>query len=101
MNIDGVHPGTAYTLVTNKDGAFAGELVRNLEMSKQPVPTELRALAGKHPSRGGGGGDRKRPAAGIGFGGAGTGAFGGGSSGGGGAPTLIRIWRYYSLSCFK
>lgn len=91
MNLDGVHPGTAYTLVTRKDAAFAAELLRNLEMSKQPVPPELRAMAGRAPVRqggggggGGGGGDRKRPAGGIGFGGGGGGGFGGGGGGGGG-----------------
>jgi len=73
MGIDGVHPGTAYTLVTEKDGQFAFDLVRNLELSKQRVPDELRALAsrggggGRGGGKGGGGGRR---VVGIGFDGA-------------------------------
>jgi len=63
MGVDGVHPGTAYTLVTEKDAQFAFDLVRNLELSKQRVPDELRALASRS-SRGGG---RGRRVAGIGF----------------------------------
>ncbi|KAJ3047310.1 hypothetical protein HK097_011652, partial [Rhizophlyctis rosea] len=37
--------GTAYTLVTQKEDRFAGELVRNLEESGQNVPADLLALA--------------------------------------------------------
>ncbi|RKP09850.1 P-loop containing nucleoside triphosphate hydrolase protein, partial [Thamnocephalis sphaerospora] len=37
--------GTAYTLITKKEDRFAGELVRNLEASGQPVPADLMALA--------------------------------------------------------
>ncbi|KAI9017572.1 P-loop containing nucleoside triphosphate hydrolase protein, partial [Gaertneriomyces semiglobifer] len=36
--------GTAYTLITQKEDRFAGELVRNLEQSGQPVPPHLLAL---------------------------------------------------------
>ena len=38
MGLDGVVPGTAYTLITPKDGAFAVDLVQNLRLSSQPVP---------------------------------------------------------------
>ncbi|KAI9596196.1 P-loop containing nucleoside triphosphate hydrolase protein [Syncephalis fuscata] len=37
--------GTAYTLITNNEDKFAGELVRNLEASNQPIPPELLSLA--------------------------------------------------------
>ncbi|RKP26567.1 P-loop containing nucleoside triphosphate hydrolase protein [Syncephalis pseudoplumigaleata] len=37
--------GTAYTLITSKEDRFAGDLVRNLEASSQPVPPELLSLA--------------------------------------------------------
>jgi ATP-dependent RNA helicase DDX42 len=37
--------GTAYTLITSKEDKFAGDLVRNLEASNQPVPSELLSLA--------------------------------------------------------
>ena len=38
MGLDGVVPGTAYTLITPKDGSFAVDLVQNLRLSSQPVP---------------------------------------------------------------
>ncbi|CAG8576295.1 1427_t:CDS:10 [Ambispora gerdemannii] len=37
--------GTAYTLITKKEDKFAGDLVRNLESSGQPVPSDLLELA--------------------------------------------------------
>lgn len=37
--------GFAYTLLTDKDDRFAGELVRNLEYSGQAVPEDLMTLA--------------------------------------------------------
>ncbi|CAG8551778.1 11660_t:CDS:10 [Ambispora leptoticha] len=37
--------GTAYTLITKKEDKFAGDLVRNLESSGQPVPDDLLELA--------------------------------------------------------
>jgi len=37
--------GTAYTLLTNKDTTFAGDLVRNLEGANQGVSKELMDLA--------------------------------------------------------
>jgi len=37
--------GTAFTLLTEKDDKFAGDLVRNLEYSGQPVPEDLMQLA--------------------------------------------------------
>ncbi|RHY33555.1 hypothetical protein DYB32_001554 [Aphanomyces invadans] len=39
MGIDGVSPGTAYTLVTPKDQDFAGHLVNNMDFTNQPVMT--------------------------------------------------------------
>ncbi|KAF0699601.1 Aste57867_9852 [Aphanomyces stellatus] len=49
MGIDGVSPGTAYTLVTPKDHDFAGHLVNNMDLSNQPVSSELLAIASKSP----------------------------------------------------
>jgi ATP-dependent RNA helicase DDX42 len=40
--------GTAYTLITQKEDRFAGELVRHLETSGQIVPPELLNLAMKN-----------------------------------------------------
>jgi ATP-dependent RNA helicase DDX42 len=37
--------GVAYTLITQKEDRFAGELVRHLEASQRPVPKELLNLA--------------------------------------------------------
>lgn len=37
--------GLAYTLLTNKDTSFAGDLVRNLEGANQSVSKELLDLA--------------------------------------------------------
>ncbi|CAN0258857.1 unnamed protein product [Pylaiella littoralis] len=76
MGKDGVHPGTAYTLVTPKQASFAGELAHHLETAKQSVPKELEALAKQGGGRRGGGG-------GGGFGGGGG---GGGGRGGGRGP---------------
>lgn len=61
--------GTAYTLITQKEERFAGELVRHLEASGQTVSSELLNLAMKNPRfrdaragrrRGGGGRGRGR-----------------------------------------
>ncbi|XP_036391150.1 ATP-dependent RNA helicase DDX42-like isoform X1 [Megalops cyprinoides] len=41
--------GVAYTLLTNKDTSFAGDLVRNLEGANQNVPKELMDLAMQNP----------------------------------------------------
>lgn len=41
--------GTAYTLLTNKDGSFAVDLVHNLTLSSQPITPELRRLAENDP----------------------------------------------------
>ncbi|XP_034450061.1 ATP-dependent RNA helicase DDX42 isoform X2 [Hippoglossus hippoglossus] len=73
--------GVAYTLLTNKDTTFAGDLVRNLEGANQSVTKELMDLAmqnpwfrksrfkggkGKRPNIGGGGlGYRERPGLGA------------------------------------
>ncbi|KAI9254061.1 P-loop containing nucleoside triphosphate hydrolase protein [Sporodiniella umbellata] len=50
--------GTAYTLITQKEDQFAGELVRHLNASGQVVPPELQTLAMSNPrfksGRGGG-----------------------------------------------
>ncbi|RHY46313.1 hypothetical protein DYB26_004115, partial [Aphanomyces astaci] len=37
MGVDGVSPGTAYTVLTPKDYEFAGHLVNNMDLSNQPV----------------------------------------------------------------
>ncbi|XP_062263282.1 ATP-dependent RNA helicase DDX42 [Platichthys flesus] len=73
--------GVAYTLLTNKDTTFAGDLVRNLEGANQSVTKELMDLAmqnpwfrksrfkggkGKRPNIGGGGlGYKERPGLGA------------------------------------
>ncbi|KAG0216252.1 ATP-dependent RNA helicase ddx42 [Mortierella sp. GBA30] len=41
--------GTAYTLITEKDDRFAGELVRNLEESSQAIPPEVMKVAMQNP----------------------------------------------------
>ena len=64
LGVEGVTPGTAYTLLTNKDSSFAVDLVQNLNLSKQSVSKELQTLAEsdskwariKHIQFGGGGG---------------------------------------------
>ncbi|KAG1438124.1 hypothetical protein G6F56_012778 [Rhizopus delemar] len=56
--------GTAYTLITQKEDRFAGELVRHLQASGQVVSPELQELAMKNPrfkgGRGRGRGGRGR-----------------------------------------
>ncbi|XP_072299065.1 ATP-dependent RNA helicase DDX42 isoform X2 [Eucyclogobius newberryi] len=85
--------GVAYTLLTNKDTSFAGDLVRNLEGANQAVSRELMDLAmqnswfrksrfkggkGKKLNIGGGGlGYKERP------------GLGADSSGGGGSSSSI------------
>ena len=49
MGVDGVVPGTAYTLLTPKDSAFAVDLVQNLTLSQQTVSAELLNLAERDP----------------------------------------------------
>eukprot|EP00644_Phytophthora_capsici_P002797 jgi/Phyca11/56588/gw1.55.166.1 len=50
MGLEGFEPGTAYTLVTRNESQFAAQLVYNMDVSGQPVPAELLALA-KRDSR--------------------------------------------------
>ena len=77
--------GTAYTLITQKEDRFAGELVTHLEASGQIVPPELLNLAMKNSryrdfrnSRGRGGrGGRRGGRAGRGGAGGGRGGRGG------------------------
>lgn len=49
MGVEGVQPGTAYTLITHSESAAAIDLVRNLRVSKQEVPAELERLAQSNP----------------------------------------------------
>lgn len=49
MGLDGVVPGTAYTLLTPADSSFAVDLVQNLNLSSQKVSTALQTLAEKDP----------------------------------------------------
>lgn len=82
MGVDGVTPGTAYTLLTPTDTSFAVDLVRNLQLSTQSVPPSLQRLAEQDPKwsqlkYAGGGrggtlsdGGRSKAALGVGFGGA-------------------------------
>lgn len=51
MGLDGFESGTAYTLVTMKEGQFAAQLVHNMNVSGQSAPPELLTLAGM-PQRG-------------------------------------------------
>nr|CAG8606020.1 10970_t:CDS:10 [Entrophospora candida] len=103
--------GTAYTFITKKEDKFAGDLVRNLELAGQIVPTDLMDLAmqnnrfrksrnmirgrrggkgGRGRGRGGGSGGSGRGAVGsssnsipLGGGRAGIGSDDGGRSSGG------------------
>lgn len=52
MGLDGVVPGTAYTLMTAADSSFAVDLVQNLNLSSQQVPKKLLELAEKDPKWG-------------------------------------------------
>ena len=45
----GAQDGVAYSFVTQKETAFAGQLVRCLEQARQPVTKELLALAQRNP----------------------------------------------------
>ena len=45
MNISGLVPGIAYSLLLPSDGNFANELIRNLAQSNQKVTPELERLA--------------------------------------------------------
>lgn len=56
--------GVAYTLLTNKDSSFAGDLVRNLEGANQAVSKELMDLA-MQVRTGGTGRVRTRPESGL------------------------------------
>jgi superfamily II DNA/RNA helicase len=49
MGQEGVTPGTAFTLLTAKDSAFAVDLVSNLNLSGQEVPSGLQQLASTDP----------------------------------------------------
>ena len=74
MGIEGVTPGTAFTLVTPKDSSFAVDLARNLQLSGQPIPEDLLRLAQGDPKwskihgSGGGGGRGGGGRGGLGFG---------------------------------
>lgn len=52
LNVEGIQPGTAISLLTKSDSSFAVDLVQNLTLSKQPVPEELKALAQTDPKWG-------------------------------------------------
>ncbi|GJJ75691.1 ATP-dependent RNA helicase DDX42 [Entomortierella parvispora] len=85
--------GTAYTLITEKDDRFAGELVRNLEEFGQPVSPDVMKIAMQNPrfrkarqfmggNRGGRGGRGRGRAPDRGRGSnRGRGGFGGGRDG--------------------
>lgn len=49
MGVDGVKPGTAYTLCTRSDSSFSVDLVKNLRLSGQLVSPELQTLAESDP----------------------------------------------------
>eukprot|EP01041_Mallomonas_annulata_P007324 gene7324-14939_t len=88
MGIEGVTPGTAYTLLTQKDSSFAVDLFKNLQLSDQHVSPGLMKLAESDPKwhhmKGGRGGGRG------GGGGAGVGAGRGGLGfGPGGGPRAM------------
>jgi ATP-dependent RNA helicase DDX42 len=79
LGLEGVVPGTAHTLLTQRDSAFAAELVTNLRVSEQPVPPCLSDLAAV--GKGGKGGGGKGGGGKGGFSGSGGKGY---SSGGGG-----------------
>ena len=45
MGVEGVNHGTAYTLLTGKDSAFAIDLLKNLKLSGKHISSELQRLA--------------------------------------------------------
>lgn len=47
MGVEGVSPGVAITLLSNKDANFASELVQNLRQSNQEISESLLSLASK------------------------------------------------------
>ena len=47
MGVEGVTPGTAFTLITSEDRAFAWQLIRHLRASDQPVSEDLIAIGGR------------------------------------------------------
>lgn len=49
MGVEGIKPGTAYTLLTSKESSFAVDLVHNLRMCQQAVPADLLQLAAGDP----------------------------------------------------
>ena len=53
MNISGLVPGIAYSLLLPSDGNFANELIRNLAQSNQKVTPELERLAKTATRKGG------------------------------------------------
>ena len=53
MGVEGVTPGTAFTLITNEDRGFACLLIKHLRASDQPVSDELIAVGGRGSSDGG------------------------------------------------
>jgi ATP-dependent RNA helicase DDX42 len=87
MGVEGVAPGTAYTLLTPKDSSFAVDLVQNLKLSQQPIKEDLIQLAMKDPKW-----HRIRHFS-SGSGGANTGnkflSMGKGGSGGNGRPNTM------------
>lgn len=52
MGLEGIVPGTAYTLVTTQNGSFAVDLVQNLNLSGQQVPPGLQKMAEADPKWG-------------------------------------------------
>ena len=51
MGIEGIMPGTAFTLLTQEDKRFATQLIKQLRASFQNVPEDLVALAGSYEGR--------------------------------------------------
>lgn len=49
MGVEGFESGTAYTLLTNRESAFASQLVQIMDGSRQQVTGELLALAQRDP----------------------------------------------------
>ena len=71
MGIDGVQPGKAYTLITNSESGAAIDLIKNLRVSKQPIPPELQRLAESNPKYHSAMNPRReKQTGGLGFGGA-------------------------------
>lgn len=76
MGVDGVSPGSAYTLLTSKDSNFSIDLLKNMKLSGKSVMPDLQKLAEsdkdwhrrRHELQGGGGGGGRQGHGSLGLG---------------------------------